>query len=272
MEKKKIILFDMDGTLTRPRQQIDMLTTSYLARLQRAGFVVCIITGSDINYIQQQCSLLFDISPVDICKMHFYPCNGTKYYKWHLSELHKVYSTDFSKFVGQDTFNRLVFSLSELFSSMSTNPWANAIPLTGNFISYRGSMINFCPIGRNATLEQRSAWVELDKKYMIRKSFVKILENKFEHSRIKFKIGGQTSIDIFPCGWDKTYVFNNFDADNCDFYFVGDSCTENGNDYEIYKQVKKFNDTTQQRSFKTKGPETTRKIIENIIEDYRGKS
>ena len=29
------------------------------------------------------------------------------------------------------------------------------IPMTGHFINYRGSMINWCPIGRNATEADR---------------------------------------------------------------------------------------------------------------------
>ena len=36
------------------------------------------------------------------------------------------------------------------------------IPLTGHFVSYRDSMINWCPIGRNATKEDRERFVNFD--------------------------------------------------------------------------------------------------------------
>ena len=41
------------------------------------------------------------------------------------------------------------------------------IPLTGHFISYRGSMINWCPIGRNATNTDRKKFSEFDKTFSL---------------------------------------------------------------------------------------------------------
>lgn len=52
--------------------------------------------------------------------------------------------------------------------------------------------------------------------------------------KIKFAVGGQISIDIFPEGWDKTYCLQ-FVEDKYDhIYFLGDRTDLGGNDYEIY--------------------------------------
>ena len=57
---KKIVLFDMDGTLTESRCTLECDMERSLALLQKNGFEVGIITGSDMNYITQQCNILFD--------------------------------------------------------------------------------------------------------------------------------------------------------------------------------------------------------------------
>ena len=38
---------------------------------------------------------------------------------------------------------------------------------------------------------------------------------------VEVKLGGSTSFDIFPKGWDKTYVMNHLD-NYSHIYFVGD--------------------------------------------------
>ena len=58
---KNIVLFDMDGTLTEPRQKMGIQMEQQLLKLQESGYEIGIITGSDMNYVKQQCSGLFDL-------------------------------------------------------------------------------------------------------------------------------------------------------------------------------------------------------------------
>ena len=55
---KKIVLFDMDGTLTPPRKRMENNVLNSLGRLQKSGFEIGIVTGSDMNYLLQQILLL----------------------------------------------------------------------------------------------------------------------------------------------------------------------------------------------------------------------
>ena len=50
---KSIFLFDMDGTLTPPRQKMPIDIEIMLKTIQESGSEVGIITGSDMNYIKQ---------------------------------------------------------------------------------------------------------------------------------------------------------------------------------------------------------------------------
>jgi hypothetical protein len=46
-------------------------------------------------------------------------------------------------------------------------------PMTGHHISYRGSMVNWCPVGRNANHEDREKFAIADQKHSIRQEQIK---------------------------------------------------------------------------------------------------
>ena len=50
---------------------------------------------------------------------------------------------------------------------------------------------------------------------------VAALEQRFQGWGLKFSIGGQISIDVFPVGWDKTYCLKFLDTFKT-VYFFGD--------------------------------------------------
>lgn len=78
---KKIVLFDMDGTLTEPRGSFDEhLLGQSLYGLTNAGIHIGIITGSDEDYLRQQMGSFIQ-SASSRYKIHLLPCNGTKYFK-----------------------------------------------------------------------------------------------------------------------------------------------------------------------------------------------
>jgi phosphomannomutase len=135
------------------------------------------------------------------------------------------------------------------------------IPLTGHFVTNRGSMINWCPIGRSASDEERKKFETYDRKYKFRKRILNELRSELASATIDnvtVKLGGETSFDIYPTGWDKTYSLRYFE--NSTVWFVGDrALNPKGNDYEIFKAC-------EPRSYHTTGPEETVDIIDKIIE------
>lgn len=258
----KMVLFDMDGTLTEARKSMSQLMCRTLRTLQSKGYKVGIVSGSDLNYIMEQCHLINEIPGLDHRMLEIYPCNGTKHYK--LGEYGnpvKQYEHSFRQHVGDEVFSKLIYSLTSQFSLLELEEFAFKIPMTGNFINYRGSMINFCPIGRNANHKERELWIGLDKQYNIRNKIVENLNDVFSGHNIVFKLGGDTSIDIFPTGWDKTFVLKNF-KDEDKVWFIGDRCEDLGNDKELYDAIKLRNSG---ESFKTNGPIKTINLINKNI-------
>lgn len=257
----KIVLFDMDGTLTNPRQKMGMMIASALARLQRADYRVGIVTGSDIKYVEEQCDIMFDFSPVNYREVLYFPCNGTKYYTYDVAqkEIHNVSMQDS---LGREKYNQIIYKLAENQFRLQHSLYGKKIPLTGNFIDCRGSMINWCPIGRNANKDERSVWTELDAKHNIR---TVLLDSYFRdpiYEDVEVKLGGSTSFDIFPVGWDKTYVMRHL-KDYERIYFIGDKCTGNGNDKALYDLLLQRNNCN---AFITKDPEDTVRLIDQILE------
>ena len=77
---KSIALFDMDGTLTEARKEMQEDMLESLVSL--SSFCdIGIVTGSNLKYVRQQCKILLE----NIGKLHstltLYPCNGTQVYK-----------------------------------------------------------------------------------------------------------------------------------------------------------------------------------------------
>ena len=141
---QNIILFDMDGTLTESRQKFNSTTlSSSLVELSQVADIG-IVTGSDYNYLKEQLSPLLN-SSIRYC-LHLLPCNGTKYYcpPEFPSEDFKLKSeASMQDELGKASWRRLM----EILVVKQLRASEMDIPLTGHFISARGSMINWSPSG-----------------------------------------------------------------------------------------------------------------------------
>ena len=150
---RDIVLFDMDGTLTEARKPFAPFLSSPLWSLGQIADIG-IVTGSDLNYVKEQMHTLIENHSIRYC-LHILPCNGTKWLKppEFPSNPHVLtHQVDMEKAIGKNKYRKLIETL--LKFQLFTADYD--IPLTGHFISTRGSTINWCPIGRNATDKQRN--------------------------------------------------------------------------------------------------------------------
>ena len=245
---QKLVLFDMDGTLTPPREHLDYSLVETLNNLCKYA-EIGIVSGSDYDYIMQQCSFLTTKDEIKL-KLHILPCNGTKHYAPplnHDEKMNLIYDSDMKDAIGASDLNKL---------------FKKIISYQEHIVSYRGSTINWCPIGRNATKEDRQNFVNFDKTNGLssfRRTILTQLKEEFKNARIgvTVKLGGETSFDIFPNGWDKTYSLKHFS--DYKIWFLGDRCGDNGNDKEIFDALQ------PEQSFWVDGPTHTKEILEEII-------
>ena len=258
----KLFLFDMDGTLTPARKKMNYDVLNALEELQKAGWDIGIISGSDYEYIEQQCDILFDLSPIDVTKIHFLPCNGTKYYK----NFKKVWEYDMRSKLSSD-FMKNLYRILLGYQNNIVALYYKDIPLTGNFFQMRGSVLNWCPIGRNALSQDREKWIELDRKNGIREYFISAFKKVYKSNPITIKLGGETSFDIYPDGWNKTFPLNKKPFSNYSkILFAGDRCLKSGNDEELYKYLKEKKDCN---AFQVNKPKDTIELIGKIIQEKK---
>tara|TARA_Y100001938_G_C8073030_1_gene424306 strand:- start:1194 stop:1991 length:798 start_codon:yes stop_codon:yes gene_type:complete len=254
----KTVLFDMDGTLTPPREKIERSMINALGLLLNSS-KIGIVTGSDMNYLLEQCSSLFDIGGINPEKVRLYPCNGTKEYRWDNNNWKLVSSVNMVETLGPDCYRELLQELTK--KQLHLLDTEGGVKYSGTFFQYRDSMLNWCPIGRSANNHDRKLWEAADLNNRIRNPILNSLKSWIEDKgySVSIALGGGTSFDIYPSGWDKTYVYNHIDISDC--YFVGDRCTGPGNDRQIYEKTKKDG----LGAFSVACPNETLHIIKNII-------
>jgi len=138
-------------------------------------------------------------------------------------------SQSFIGYIGEERYKVLVNFILHYIADMD-------VPIKrGTFVEFRNGMINVSPIGRNATVEERTAFEVHDKKHGLRAAFVKVLQEKFSDYGLTYSIGGQISFDVFPNGWDKTYALRHVVHEGFEeIHFFGDKTYKGGNDYEIF--------------------------------------
>jgi phosphomannomutase len=226
----KLLLFDVDGTLTLARKKIETEMLKALEALRYNDDVeVGFVGGSDLSKQVEQLGEenfhLFD--------WRFSENGLLGYYKEE-----NFHSKSFVEELGEIHYQKLsnicLFVLSEL----------NCPKKRGTFIEYRNGMFNISPIGRACSQEEREEFEAYDIVHKVRKIMIAqiemlwkqyIEENMlYELPDIQYSIGGQISADVFPRGWDKTYCLQFVEGKYDEIHFFGDKTDVGGNDFEIF--------------------------------------
>ncbi|KAL4494122.1 hypothetical protein ABPG72_016078 [Tetrahymena utriculariae] len=231
--KDKIILFDVDGTLTKSRNIIEQEMIDTLAELKKKHYVA-VVGGSDLHKIIEQLTKPV-VDSLDYC----FSENGT----YSLKEGQFLAKRSISDEIGEERLKKFLNTTLRLLSEID-------IPVKrGTFIEYRNGMINISPIGRNCSQQERDEFEKFDLQHNIRKNLISKLESEFPDYNLKYSIGGQISFDVFPIGWDKTYCLR-FLEEFKEIHFYGDKTFPGGNDFEIFTSertvghsVKNFQET-----------------------------
>ncbi|CAJ0936994.1 unnamed protein product, partial [Mesorhabditis belari] len=244
---KTLLLFDVDGTLTAARRGINPEMRSFLMDVRAKGVPIAVVGGSDLNKITEQ---LADSDHDKLVSSFDYVFAENGVVGFHGKD---QYSTKLIQDqMGEEKLQDLINFVLEYFSKLR-------LPhKRGNFVEFRKGMINFSPIGRSCSHEEREHFVAYDKEHKIRETFVKILEEKFSSYGLTFAIGGQISVDVYPNGWDKTYCLQYLENDFETIHFFGDRTMPGGNDHAIYVDKRVIGHSVE-------GPNDTKKQVEETL-------
>jgi len=220
---RTIYLFDVDGTLTPPKQKaVQIFRRQFFEWLE--GREVYLVSGGSFVRLAEQ------LSPEVMDRIEgVFACMGNVYYRRKKDEERAWFHEYEHKF---EPSKKL---LSDLDLAVAESEYPTK---TGRHHESRTGMVNFSIVGRDATQEQRDEYTAYDAEQHEREHIVKKLRKK--HPKCDFVIGGAVSIDIFNKGRDKSQVIREHFKDlpkDVTIHFVGDRIEFPGNDYAIAELI-----------------------------------
>jgi len=245
MFMKKLIVFDLDGTLAESKSSIDAEMAALVYDLLSVVKVAVISGGDWLQFEKQVLSKL----PQDEClrKLSILPTCGTKFYQYG-KDWKKIYSEDFTA----DEKEKIISSLKK---SIEVSGLTN-IKLWGEQIEDRGSQITFSALGQLAPNKEKEKW---DPDFTKRKKIKVILEKLIPGFSVR--LGGETSIDVTKPGIDKAYGIRKLrdilGIAIKEMIFIGDALFPGGNDHPA--------EEAGVESIKVKNPSESKRVIETII-------
>jgi HAD superfamily hydrolase (TIGR01484 family) len=242
---KKLIVFDLDGTLAESKSSLDAEMSTLLTAL--LGIVkVAVISGG--NWPQFQNQLLSNL-PLDerLRDLSLLPTCGTKFYEYH-SGWNLLYSEEFTA----EEKVKIIRSLEKAIELAGFKPEK----LWGEAIEDRGSQITFSALGQQAPLEEKKKW---DPDFARRKKIKVILDTFIPEFSVR--MGGATSIDVTKPGIDKAYgigkLRDTLGIPIHEMLFIGDALFPGGNDYPARE--------AGVVCIQVRDPDETKRVIEAII-------
>jgi phosphomannomutase len=242
---KRLIVFDLDGTLAESKSSLDAEMAALLVSLL-AIVKVAVISGG--NWPQFEKQVLSNLPHDDHLKnLALLPTCGTKFYQY-ASVWTQLYSEDFTA----EEREKIVHELKQVICFTGFK----ADKTWGDVIEDRGSQITFSALGQQAPIAEKRKW---DPDFAKRKKMKAVLDHLIPEFSVR--LGGTTSIDVTKPGIDKAYgirkLRDTLGIGIDEMLFIGDALFPGGNDYPA-KEAGAL-------SIQVRDPEETKRVIETIV-------
>ena len=242
---KRLIVFDLDGTLAASKQPVDKAVGEWLGKLLVKCRVAVISGGAWPQFETQLLANLPADAPLD--RLSLLPTSGTRFLTYN-GKWTELYAENFS----DEEKHKIIAALAEVFDKSKTRPKKH----WGEIVEDRGSQITLSALGQEAPLAAKAKW---DPDFAKRKKMQAKLARKLPEFSIS--MGGSTSLDVTRPGIDKAYGIAKLNEvlgiAISDMLFVGDALFEGGNDYPARR--------SGVDCIQISGPSETVKVIETVI-------
>jgi phosphomannomutase len=242
---KKLIVFDLDGTLAPSKSSLAPQTATLLHDLLDI-IKVAVISGGAWEQFEKQ--LLTDL-PKNSCRanLSLLPTCGTKFFQYNVKWT-ELYSEDLTA----EQRKKIIDSLDKA----AREAGYHAGKVWGKVIEDRGSQVTFSALGQQAPLAEKEKW---DPDFAKRKKITAILKKLIPEFSIR--MGGATSIDVTKPGIDKAYgigkLRDTLHISLKEMVYIGDALFPGGNDYPAEEEGVV--------SIPVKGPDDTNVVIKTIL-------
>jgi phosphomannomutase len=222
---KKLIVFDLDGTLAESKSSLDANMSALLHDL--LGVVkVAVISGGGWPQFEKQ--LLANL-PHDgrLGNLSLLPTCGTQFFRTQGVGIGSI-----RKISPRGEKEKITNSLKKAVEVAGFKPEK----VWGEVIEDRGSQITFSALGQQAPLEERNKW---DPDFAKRKKIKATLDILIPEFSVR--MGGATSIDVTKPGIDKAYGIGKLrdilGISLEEMIYIGDALFPGGTTIRLKKQV-----------------------------------
>ncbi len=246
-KKRKLIIFDLDGTLAESKLPMDSEMSKLLGELLGQKHVAVIGGG---KYAQFQKQFLGSLkSPTPLLKNLFlFPTTSTSFYRYR-NDWRKVYSHELSS--AQKKTIRHAFQ-----KTFIETRYVHPKKRYGIILEDRKTQMTFSALGQKAPVKIKEQW---NKNSDIRPQLMEALRRHLPAFEVRS--GGLTSIDVTQKGIDKEYgirqIRQELGVSFKDMLFVGDALYPGGNDAAALR--------TGIPCIAVKSPKDTKRIISALI-------
>lgn len=265
---KKLIVFDMDGTLTPSKSPMKKDMVRLLAKLLEK-IPVAVIGGGRYEQFRRQFVGKARFKKKLLKKLFLFPTSSTAFYRWRNGSTKltaggwkKVYAYELSRDVKKKIFK----AFREVFGETG---YKRPDKVYGKVIENRGTQITFSAVGQGVVdvlgakrgVRIKEDWKKKNNKLRLR--MAKLLAKKLPD--LEVRVGGLTSIDVTKKGIDKAYGIRQIEkvlrVKIKDMLFVGDAIFPGGNDYAVVRTGVDY--------ILVSGPAETKKFIQFLIKSAR---
>ena len=252
---KKLIIFDLDGTLTPSKSDIDSPTAELLLKLLR-NKAVAIIGGGSYEQFQKQLLKKLGRQTARLKNLYLFPTTSTSFYRYE-KDWRRVYREKFSS-----SQKKKIMAAFE--RALERGGYVRPSKIYGKLIEDRRSQITFSALGQDVVAVLGKRGVALKGKWRrqnteLKLRIAKILQKLLPEFEVR--AAGYTSIDVTRKGIDKAYgirqIKKNLGVPVKDMLFIGDALFPGGNDYAARR--------TGVDCIQVSGPKETNKIINLLL-------
>ena len=222
--QKKLVVFDMDDTITPSKSPIGADMAELLLQLSRKVFVGVVSGGKHAQFEKQ---LLQYLSPEirNEATLYIGPTSGAQMY--HVGEVEKkIHGTVLPAVVMREVEDAYFSSAKEVGIVFPEITYGSV------FEERDGTQISFSPFGQEAPYEVKKDWDrDRGKRLAIREKMLP----KIQQYGLDVLIGGVSTMDVVAKGVNKAYFLDklveHLGIKKEDVLYVGDAVFPGGNDY-----------------------------------------
>lgn len=222
--EKKIVVFDLDGTLTASKASLDPEMATLLHRLLEKK-IVAVMGGGSYDQFQKQLLTYLQCTASPMHNMFILPTSGASLYKYDHQKLQLIYQCVLT----EKEKKQITHAFKKAFQDIH---YISPKKTYGKLIEDRESQITFSALGQQTPLIKKEQW---NKTQDIRFKLKSILEKYLP--KFEVRIAGLTSIDITKKGIDKGYgvraISKLLAVPIKKMVYIGDALFQGGNDAAV---------------------------------------